>query len=282
MFKLEIEQKDDEVLKVDKLKIIPFSVRSNSSKSNKDLNLNEVELNNHIEYIEYNEYNDKNKNNNINNLTNQDLPADIYSSNQLYNNFVSNSNNNNNFDNKNIYNDNSNNNVVDNKEIKTIKTSISSVRNVNTKHKKGVDINFMERFKLYYCWKCMKNPKEMIINKELSMAADKIIDNKTDIFELWKYLDQINILKKILLNENQRHMLNKIGKTKITNKERDLDNETETETTDLKDIVEEKEEAKNIKLINYCRYKKENNINNRIDDMIMYYLDDDMNSRVKE
>ena len=140
----------------------------------------------------------------------------------------------------------------------------------------------MERCELYYIWTCKTNTKAMSIKKELSIAADKIIDHKSEIFNLWKHLEQLNILKKIILNENQNHMINTIGLKNITNrieKEKELPDDN---CKELKDIEEEKIEERNKRLIEYYKWKKENNIENVMDELLMYYLEDNLKIRIRE
>jgi len=77
-------------------------------------------------------------------------------------------------------------------------------------------------------------------------------------------------------------MINHIGLKSITNnidRKKDLPDD---ENNEVKDIEEEKIEAKNLKLIEYYKCKKEITIENDLDDLLMHYLDDDLKIRIQE
>jgi len=152
-----------------------------------------------------------------------------------------------------------------------------------TKNKRIIETNFKERCNLLICSICSNNStnnKENKMKKEIIIAADKIISNKTEMFELWKYLDQIKLMKKIFLNENQCYMMNHIGLKEIVNKfEKE---KLEQESTELKDIEDDKEKERKLKLIEYYKSKKARNERNDIDDLLWCYLDDELKQLIEE
>jgi len=148
---------------------------------------------------------------------------------------------------------------------------------------KRVETNFFERCNLLNCSNNFSDNKEKKFKKEIIIAADNIISDKAEIFELWKCLDQFKLLKKILLNENQCYMLNHIGLKEILNK---IDKENhvlpEQEYPELKDIEGNKEKVRRLKLIEYYKLNKVKNESNNIDDLLWYYLDDEVKQVIEE
>ena len=61
--------------------------------------------------------------------------------------------------------------------------------------------------------------------------ANNLLESKLEIFEIWKNLDQFNLLMKIILNKNQCYMLKNRGLKVLTNKM-----EKDKEIENLKDL----------------------------------------------
>jgi len=146
---------------------------------------------------------------------------------------------------------------------------------------KRVETNFFERCNLLNCSNNFSDNKEKKFKKEIIIAADNIISDKAEIFELWKCLDQFKLLKKILLNENQCYMLNHIGLKEIVNKigkevQGDNIQSPEQEYPELKDIEGDKEKVRKIKLIENYKLIKDTNESNNIDALLWHYLDDEL------
>jgi len=83
-------------------------------------------------------------------------------------------------------------------------------------------------------------------------------------------------------------MLNQIGLKAVVNKvdkEKDLqiqEGNQETKLTDLKDIEEDKFMERKIKLLEYCKLKRKENINNDIDNLIWLNLEDGIKQFINE
>jgi len=155
-----------------------------------------------------------------------------------------------------------------------IKQLIEGEDGINYKQKirKEVKISYCERSR-YSC--CCFNPKtkEQILMKELSLLANKIIKQKSDIFELWKTIDQFSLLKKIVLNENQCFMIKNRGIKEISIKPENLQLKEE-------DLEEERNDEDIIKLIEYFKSRNDKKKCNDIDDLLFNYLDHDIKSKI--
>ena len=116
------------------------------------------------------------------------------------------------------------------------------------------------------------------------IAADKNIDNKSNIFELWKYLNQFNILKKTLLNENQCFMLHNINSQKEIINKIDTQRDYSQDDVTINDLYAIKINDRKLKLLEYYRYKNksEGMDNNIIDNLIWFYLDNEIKDYLQE
>ena len=141
------------------------------------------------------------------------------------------------------------------------------------KKKKGdiVEISFCERsyFSICFCsytkFKDKKDPRKL--RYELMLSAEKLIERKSDIFDLWSELDQLQLLKKIVLNEEQCFMLKNRGLKLITNK---ISLNTNDEIRDLED---KKSKEKLAKLIEYLNSGNKEEKLNKVDNLLVSYLD---------
>jgi len=178
------------------------------------------------------------------------------------------------------------NDEISNRELKNELRNIKALKN---KQILSVEIELKERCYLLYCWDCKSkksnsNLKESFIKKELMIAADKNIDNKSNIFELWKYLDQFNILKKILLNENQCFMLHNINSQKEIKNKIDTERDYSQDDVMITDFYEIKNEKRKLKLLDYyrCKNKSQGIDNNIIDNLLWHYLDNEIKEYLQE
>jgi len=97
--------------------------------------------------------------------------------------------------------------------------------------------------------------------------AEDIITKKSDIFELFKLIDQFKIVKKLTFNENQYFMLKETEKQTIYT---DLNKKTEKEIEYLK---EAKHKLKKENLDKYLKRHKESNSLTSTDHLILKYCD---------
>jgi len=158
------------------------------------------------------------------------------------------------------------------KNITPFNKDLKQIINYKQKIRKEVKISYCERSR-YSC--CCFNPKtkEQILMKELSLLANKIIKQKSDIFELWKTIDQFSLLKKIVLNENQCFMIKNRGIKEISIKPENLQLKEE-------DLEEERNDEDIIKLIEYFKSRNDKKKCNDIDDLLFNYLDHDIKSKI--
>ncbi len=162
------------------------------------------------------------------------------------------------------------------------KTTISLNENLKdiVKHKKrirqNIEINKYERFCYFICSeRCYKNfnQNERRIRYELALAADNILEKKSDIFEFWNLLDQFRLLTKIFLNENQCFMIKNRDPQLITNKFRDEFSETK--------LLDKEKFEKNVNTLKgYIDKKKEKNELTEVDNILLSYLQDDILSKI--
>jgi len=153
---------------------------------------------------------------------------------------------------------------------------LKQIINYKQKIRKEVKISYCERSSYSCCFN--SKIKEQILKKELSTLADKIIEQKSDIFELWKTIDQFSLLKKIVLNENQCFMMKKRGIKEI------VINSLKQQIKFKKKKVLEKERNDNNmnNLIEYFKLRKEKKKANVIDDLLFNYLEHDIKSKIAE
>ncbi len=107
------------------------------------------------------------------------------------------------------------------------------------------------------------------------LAAEEVVSNKSEILELWKKLDQVSLLKKIILNENQCYMLNNRDLQTVINKRN-------SKVRDLKLINEEKNNERKVNLIEYLKKKKSENDLNIIDNLLYKYLDEKLKEEISK
>ena len=148
------------------------------------------------------------------------------------------------------------------------------------KKRRRADIEIGRCEKCYYTYCCPdKKLKEITYEKkrlELSIAAEKAIEIKTEIFEIWKSLDQFRLLIKLILNESQCFMLQNRGKQLITNEVNLLNNDQQV--INLEEIKMERQKAK---LGEYLESKKLTNNLTEIDILLLEYLDKDVKNSIK-
>ncbi len=100
------------------------------------------------------------------------------------------------------------------------------------------------------------------------LAAEEEFNKKTNIINLFMHIEQVSLLKKIILNESQNFMLEKRGLQNITN--------TNIKSAEeLKLIQEENQKEKKNKLINYLKEKTLEESLSDVDNLLMNYMNDE-------
>jgi hypothetical protein len=111
------------------------------------------------------------------------------------------------------------------------KEGVKSFLFFNQKPRESIDIDKCTIFKHRFC--CVRKVDSKEVNKyrktNLLNLAEKEINRRLDTLEMLKLIDQIDIIKRLILNENQVFMLNNKGKKILTNQfvEHDKDYEEE-------------------------------------------------------
>lgn len=147
------------------------------------------------------------------------------------------------------------------------KSHNSSIDNEIHKGNKLVEIGSVEKLKLSYCCLCChgKN-RENLVRKELMEKAEAIIEKKSDIFELFKLIDQFKVIKKLTLNENQYFLLNDIQKRTIIS-----DANYRKSSKEFEDLKEAKYNIKKENLRKYLKRHNETNSLTSTDKLLLKY-----------
>jgi len=154
--------------------------------------------------------------------------------------------------------------AVENKEIKKLIM-------LKKRKKTHIEIDSCERFRFNYCCyedKVSGKRTEKKLRYELLLTADKDIKNRSEIFEIFKLLDQFKLLLKLFLNESQGYMIKNRGKQEITN-----DFNWTSNNEEIQKIEEIRMQKQINKLSDYLLEKKRSNSISNIDMLLFYYLD---------
>ncbi len=167
----------------------------------------------------------------------------------------------------------------DSNDLNVINKDLGQVIQNKDKKRSDIKIQKYERWIFTYCYsKRDEIDQQRNLRQHLILAADKEIENKTEIFELWKELDELRLLKKILLNENQIYMIkNRELQRIIVNKE--IGQISSNEISSLKEIENNNEKKSKRDLIEYLKSIKQFN---KIDEIMLKYLDSNIMEEVKE
>ncbi len=146
---------------------------------------------------------------------------------------------------------------------------IKAVIGQKKKNLKKIEISGREKFVIDYCSCCSSKNKESQFKQDLINKTDKLIDERCDIINLLKILDQFNLMKKIIINDNQNFMIkNRTLHTLTLNSNNKEDEE----------INEKKVES----LIQYLSERKQNNLLNDTDILFYLYLDEKIKEKVEK
>ena len=155
--------------------------------------------------------------------------------------------------------------MLKDKEVVINKDILKAV-DYKRKRRKKIHITFIDQFIFSICQISYFESKVKELNKakiELLIQADYEIDKKTNFINMIKIQDELNLLSKVILNENQCFMLKNINKKVLVNKE--------ISKNQLKYLQTEKLDSKEQELI---KYLKEKNIENSSDKLLFSHIDD--------
>jgi len=157
-----------------------------------------------------------------------------------------------------------------------INKDVKQLISYKEKHKEKVTIRIPERFCYVNCC-CYKNNrmknKNYNLRYELINLVELEIEKKTNIIEIFKIFSQFQLLKKLLLNENQCYLLE--------NRElHTLANSKSTPIEEIEDLNEIKEKQRTEKLLEYLRKLSKANINSNIDILLLKYLNEELKMKL--
>ena len=165
-------------------------------------------------------------------------------------------------------------NNEDKKNDIVINKDINKLLEYRKRKRTEIEISKWER-NIFLCCNFTPKSKEEKLKYELMMAAEKAIEQKTEIFEVWKTIDQLRLLTNdwavgsrlivmLVLNENQSFMIQNRGKQLITN-------EKEFVLDKVKILDEDKFEKKTNKLTTYLQERKDSKTLTVIDTLLFRY-----------
>jgi len=126
------------------------------------------------------------------------------------------------------------------------------------------------------CFQCRRQcvkKNSLRIKNQLIMLANNEIEKKFNFLETIKFIDQVSVLKQIILNEEQTFMLD--------NKDKLLINNTLT-VEDSEELINLLKKDKEKKLIEYLNMKKLTNKLSEVDLLLYNNLNDEIRSKVQE
>jgi len=245
--------------------------------NNKDNNLGEMPN----EKL-FNKINNENNNNNLNNSSTIEIHPSKLDVNNI--NKVNNINNNvnNNINNNNISNNmNSTSKFRQKFKLKEIivNNDVKSLLNYKKQKRDQITIKKCERFCYLSCRCCYinqrKGNKNYNLRYELIDNMEVEVSKKFDIIEVFKSLNQLRLLQKLLLNENQCYLLE--------NRElHTLNNSKTVPRKEIENLSELKEKQRFTKLVDYILIKKQENNLSNIDVLLLKYLNQDLKLQLRK
>jgi len=187
------------------------------------------------------------------------------------------------------------NNPVIEKNTKTTEELISIYENDSEKNNHGhlkdaiakkkskrdvqvpIDISETELFKYLFCRCCSLNK----IKNQLIFFAQTKIEENLDLTNLLKALDQVKLLKKVVLNSEQCFMLDNKGRIEVTNQILASKGITKVNEDDPI-ILEEKFKIKKDNLAKYFKAKKEEENISKLDEYLFLHLAKDTKQYVSK
>ncbi len=137
-----------------------------------------------------------------------------------------------------------------------------------------IDTSLRAYFKCCCSTEKVKDSKlSMKLKYELFKVAEEEIKEKSDFINLMKTIDQLRLLRKLILNESQNFMLENREKHFATNKK-------EGNLDVIKSIREERKKKKEKDLIRYIRAMNNNNTLTDTDRLLMSYLNEDLKDKL--
>jgi len=164
--------------------------------------------------------------------------------------------------------------VKKNEKNMILNKEINKLIEFKSKKRRVIEIGLCERILFNYCC-CKGDTIETKIRFALWAAVEKDLEQKSEIFETWKALDQHKLLMKLLLNENQSFMIQNAGKQLITN-----DSNWSLEQDKIKKLIEDNFELQKTKLSNYLEEKRQNNTLSDIDNFLFKNLDSELQDNI--
>ena len=168
-------------------------------------------------------------------------------------------------------------NITKDSEVIILNNDISKLISKRKKKKISVNISFGER--CYYILCCFDMSGKSRLTKakiELRSMADKILDQRSEIMNVWHNFDQFKLFQKILLNESQNFMLQRRGKQQILS-DGLLPTPEEVHILDEINFLK----SKNI-LVDYFSSRKRDNKISTVDILLYNYCEEDLKNEIEK
>ena len=158
--------------------------------------------------------------------------------------------------------------IVLNKEI---------IKLINHKKHQLEYVKFGANERCFYTYCCYKNGsnEENNLNFKLLKAANKEIDKRLEILDFIKVMDQLRLLQKIILNENQCFMLQNRELHRV------IDTKIYTDDEEAK-MKEEKESESRKKLLKYLATRKTEDSLSSTDKLLFNYMEENYKNEINE
>jgi len=155
-----------------------------------------------------------------------------------------------------------------------VNKDVKSLLNYKSRDREIITVSKCERFCVLGCC-CFNKKQSDNLKYELINHAEKELEKKFDVIEVFKLFNQLRVIKKLLLNENQCFLLENRGMHTLTNsKSKPLG-----EIQDL-DVVKFNESFR--KCLEYLKSKKQEVGFSDIDLILIKYLKEEISSKINE
>ena len=154
---------------------------------------------------------------------------------------------------------------------------LKEISKFTNKRREKVDLNpgILFCYRYFLCPNLPLQSQKSLLKKKIYYLADNTLNHFINIINHLKSINQLNVIKKIILNENQCFMLSRQSKKLIVNTKPEI-------STNFDMLLKEEEDIKIDKLKNYLKIKIENNDFALIDKLLYDISDEQLKERLKD
>ncbi len=165
---------------------------------------------------------------------------------------------------------------LSNKEI-ILNKEISKVIEYKKHELQEVQLICCDWLSLKYCCfnKKKEGDKEKVTKYELLKAGEREVEKKIEVLDLIRMMDQFRLIKKLILNENQCHMLANREMTNI------IDSRVMTAEEEYKENKAKEEKGKSA-LVEYLLKKHEEGNLNQVDVLLFKYMEPKVKEEIQK